>query len=74
MSTPELFPGTKPPRARPRVLMHVSDAADCHTGAEADMGKPMCVMRCTKCSQETEWLIFETATEAKRGIPCPTCN
>lgn len=65
--TPDLFPGTKPPRARPRVLMHVADAGDM-------LGKPMCVMRCARCGAETDWLVFDTVTEAKRGIPCETCN
>ncbi len=72
--TPDLFPDTKLPRAKPRVLMHVSDASDCHTGRQEDLGKPMCVMKCTRCGQESEWLVFDTVTEAKRGIPCPTCN
>jgi DNA-directed RNA polymerase subunit RPC12/RpoP len=27
-----------------------------------------------KCNAITDWLIFETVTEAKAGIPCPTCN
>ena len=72
--TPDLFPGTKPPRSRPRVLMHVSDAGDVHSGRAEDLGKPMCVMRCARCGAETDWLIFETVTEAKRGIPCEACN
>lgn len=66
--TPDLFHGTKPPRAKPRVLMHVSDAGN---GSE---GKPICVMRCSKCGAETDWLEFDTVTEAKRGIPCEVCN
>jgi len=72
--TPDLFPGTKSPRAKARVLMHVSDAGQCHTGAAEDLGKPICVMRCTRCGAETDWLIFDTVTEAKRGIPCEACN
>jgi DNA-directed RNA polymerase subunit RPC12/RpoP len=48
--------------------MHVSDAGD---GGE---GKPICVMRCSRCGAETEWLEFENVTEAKRGIPCEACN
>ncbi|MGE0674829.1 MAG: hypothetical protein AB7O64_17425 [Methylibium sp.] len=74
MGTPDLFPGTKPPRAKPRVLMHVLDASECHTGAAEDLGKPMCTMLCIRCGAETGWLIFETVTEAKRGIPCEACN
>jgi DNA-directed RNA polymerase subunit RPC12/RpoP len=31
-------------------------------------------MRCTRCRAETDWLIFDTVTEAKRGIPCEACN
>lgn len=62
------------PRRTPRVLMHVTDATDCHTGAAEDLGKPMCRMRCSRCGAETEWLIFDTVTQAKRGIPCEACN
>lgn len=72
--TPDLFPGTKPPRAKPRVLMHVSDASQVAFGKREDFGKPLCQMRCSKCGAESDWLIFDTITEAKRGIPCETCN
>lgn len=72
--TPDLFPGTKPPRASPRVLMHVSDAGQVSFGKREDFGKPLCKMRCSKCGAETDWLIFETVTAAKRGITCPNCN
>lgn len=70
----DLFPETKLPRARPRVLMHVSDATVCHQGAGRDLGKPMCRMQCPRCRAETDWLIFKSVTEAKRGIPCEACN
>jgi len=56
------------------VLMHVSDAGDCPSGSAEDLGKPMCRMRCSRCGAETGWLIFDTVTEAKRGIPCEACN
>jgi len=74
MKTLDLFPVFKPARAKPRVLMHVSDSVECHTGAADDLGKPMCVMTCKRCSTSSDWLIFDTVSEAKRGIPCPTCN
>ncbi len=32
------------------------------------------IKRCASCGAETDWLIFDTVTEAKRGIPCETCN
>ena len=73
----DLFPDTLPTprrRAKPRVLMHVCDAGDVHHGAAEDLGKPLCQMRCKKCGTETDWLIFEAVTAAKRGIPCPNCN
>lgn len=66
--TPDLFPGTKPPRAKARVLMHVADAGD---GGE---GKPLCRMECRRCGSSTDWLVFDTVTEAKRGLPCESCN
>ncbi len=54
--------------------MHVADAGQVHHGLAADLGKPLCKMRCTRCDAESEWLIFENVTEAKRGIPCSACN
>jgi hypothetical protein len=73
-STPDLFPETKPKRRKPRVLMHVCDAGDVQTGAAEDLGKPLCRMRCKRCRAETGWLVFDTVTEAKRGVPCKACN
>ncbi len=66
----DLLPSARPaaPRARPRVLMHVSDAG------EREDGQQICVMSCRHCGAETEWLPFATITEAKRGIPCEACN
>lgn len=66
--TPDLFPDTKPPRAKPRVLMHVIDAGG--EGAH----DVMALMQCAKCGAESEWLSFKNVTEVKRGIPCPECN
>jgi len=62
------------PRQKRRVLMHVCDAGDCHTGAADDLGKPMCRMRCARCGAETDWIVFDTSSEAKRGIPCEACT
>lgn len=72
--TLDLFPGTKPPRAKPRVLMHVCDAGQVSHGPEDDLGKPLCQMRCSRCGAQSDWLVFDTVTEAKRGIPCDACN
>ncbi len=63
-----------PPRARPRVLMHVRGATNVDHGRYEDLGKPMCTMWCRRCGDETDWLIFDTISEAERGIPCPKCN
>jgi len=61
----EMF--AKPPR--PHVWrMHVCDAGN------GEEGKPICKMRCRKCGHESGWIEFDTVTEAKRGLPCPTCN
>ena len=54
--------------------MHVSDAGDVSCGNSDDLGKPLCKMTCHRCGTESDWLIFETITEAKRGIPCEKCN
>jgi len=74
MARPDLFPETLPIRPRPRVLMHVSDAGDSSELSASGRVKPMCQMRCAKCGAETGWLVFDTVTEAKRGIPCERCN
>lgn len=63
----ELLPGSAP-RARPRVLMHVSDAG------EREDGQHICVMTCRRCGAVTGWLPFANMTEAKRGVPCQACN
>lgn len=73
MTTLDMFEELKPARAKPRVLMHVSDATDTCC-SESAKRKPVCRMQCTKCNAETDWLEFATITEAKRGIPCPACN
>ncbi|MGY3588042.1 hypothetical protein [Bradyrhizobium sp. USDA 4350] len=62
----ELLP--KPPRRSRGVLMHVCDAG----GGEGR--NVLCQMQCRKCGHRSGWLIFDTVTEAKRGIPCPKCN
>lgn len=51
-----------------RRLMHVSDAG------EREDGQLICTMTCRKCGAESGWLPFATKTQAKRGIPCETCN
>jgi DNA-directed RNA polymerase subunit RPC12/RpoP len=56
------------------MLMHVADAGQVDAGAADDLGKPLCSMRCARCGDESEWLVFDTVTEAKRGIPCQRCN
>lgn len=68
----DLFPETitkqrqgKKPR---RKLMHVADAGDWGNKG------PICQMQCVTCGMKTDWMEFDTDTEAKRGIPCPKCN
>ena len=68
---PDMFAELKPPRARPKRLMHVCDSAG---SCDEEGGGAMVRMWCLRCSHETEWLTFPTVTEAKRGIPCPKCN
>lgn len=70
----DLFPESLPPRARPRVLMHVSDAGVTDCGRAEDLGKPRCRMSCSRCALESVWLVFDTMTEAKRGVAWPICN
>ena len=66
-----MFQDLKPPRAKPRVLMHVCDAGFC----DEDLDRPeLCRMKCTRCGVESDWLSFANVTEAKRGVPCEVCN
>ncbi len=57
------------PRA-PRVLrMHVVDAGD-----SDDDGAPVIAkFACARCGTKTDWVTC-TYSDAKRGIPCDTCN
>lgn len=65
-----LFPETRKQRAKPRVLMHVFDAGGC----DSDEGTHIARFECGKCGLKTDWLVMQTITETKRGIPCPNCN
>lgn len=64
---PDLFPGTKPPRAKPRVMMHGVDF-----GYDGDI--TLGHMVCGKCGHDDGWLMFDNDSEARRGAPCPKCN
>ncbi len=67
----DLF-GPKPEvqRAPRQHRMHVWDAGD-----SGDNELPiMCVFHCGRCGGSSEWTKVKSVTEAKRGIPCPTCN
>jgi DNA-directed RNA polymerase subunit RPC12/RpoP len=54
--------------------MHVSDAGVTDCGRAEDLGKPRCRLSCSRCGSESVWLVFDTVTEAKRGVACPKCN
>ena len=60
------------PRRKARRLMHVSDAGDSCSGDSDDA--VIARFLCNRCGHETDWVVVATATEAKRGIPCPRCN
>lgn len=64
---PELFEDLpKPPRARPRVMMHWDDAG--HSGSG-----PMGNFFCKRCGYRAGWLEASEA-EMRRGVECPHCN
>lgn len=66
-SQPDMFPTAKPPRAKPRVLMHFTDAGYSSCGT-------MATFKCDRCGYESEWMDCRNDTEVKRGLPCPNCN
>lgn len=58
------------PRA-PRVLrMHVVDAGD----SDDDEAPVIAKFECARCGSRTDWTKVGSVAEAKRGLPCPTCN
>ena len=64
----DLFPETKPPRAKRRVMMHVIDSG---SRGPTDL---IALFECGKCGHESKWLICQNWTEMMRGVPCPECN
>ena len=62
--TVEMF--DKPPRARPRVMMHWDDAG--HDG-----NSPMGNFVCKRCGHRAGWLCCDE-NEMRRGVPCPNCS
>lgn len=71
MRTTDLFPGTKPKRALPRVMMKATDHSFCD---ETPEHPEMALMECSKCGHDAGWMHFATRSAVKRGVPCPTCN
>lgn len=65
--TTDLFPSTKPPRAKPRVMAHIIDAG---CSCESNLAR----FRCRRCGWESEWLFVASITGGKRGTPCEKCN
>jgi DNA-directed RNA polymerase subunit RPC12/RpoP len=47
--------------------MHVVDASQWDEPISVRYG-------CQHCGYETPWIEARTATEAKKGVPCPRCN
>lgn len=64
----DMFAELKPPKAKPRKLMHVCDASHDDFDDKATVR-----LNCARCDYITDWLAM-SVTEAKRGIPCPQCN
>ncbi len=67
---PDLFPGTKPKRRSPKVLMQVVDAGDHGCVTEY---KWFVHLVCPKCGHDDGWSEHHTKREAERQ-PCPVCN
>ncbi|WP_147309360.1 hypothetical protein [Xanthomonas campestris] len=63
----DLFPCTKPARAKSRVMMHGDDFGyDGHI--------TLAYVVCPKCGHCAGWMRFDNDTKARRGAPCPVCN
>lgn len=72
--TVDMFAELKPPRKKPSKLMHVCDAGNEVGGAATESKRHVVRFSCSRCGHETDWMIVESVTEGKRGIPCPQCN
>lgn len=72
MPTLELF--DKPPRRRPRVMMHVLDAGSSGCCDEAGSSIEVACFRCRHCGYESDWIRIRNLSDGKRGHPCPRCN
>lgn len=72
--TEDMFADLKPPRQKPRKLMHVFDAGNEVGCGSAGSSRHVVRFKCYRCGHETDWMLVETVSEAKRGIPCPQCN
>jgi len=58
----------KPPRAKPRVMMHVTD------GGYVDGLGDAATFKCDRCGHESDWTRINGVTDVRRGFPCPKCN
>jgi len=68
-----MFPETKPPRAKPQKLMHVTDAGD--HGCVYEPGNTLVVFcECAHCGYKSGWFEAKNVSTSKRGYPCPKCN
>lgn len=63
-ATGTLFDKGKTERSSPRIMMHVVDA---------DVESRV-VFECQKCGHRTDWTFTRSVSDARRGVPCPTCN
>jgi len=72
MTTADMFPDLKPPRAKPRKLMHVVDCGNANCGGLED-GEQLVQFECARCGHKSDWLVMPNVTTAKRGVPCPVC-
>lgn len=67
---PDLF--GRPPRRRPRVMMHVVDAG--HSDGRNGFAGPCVELECAQCGHNTGWVPSGPVWKEKRGRPCPNCN
>ena len=68
---PTLF--AMPPKTRVK-RMHVVDAGDPSHYDPAFPNRHIAQFGCRRCKFETDWVLMDTISETKRGIPCPRCT
>jgi DNA-directed RNA polymerase subunit RPC12/RpoP len=47
----------------------------CDVGTGDCIGEDILVIfKCSRCGHQSEWMVINSVSDVKRGLPCPICN